>query len=529
MKSHIILVIGFALVLVFGWALRLLCLEPQIILHGAFIPIEKPVKTFGKIYNGNFQLEEQAYFTVNFPLRNTYIKLHNQFVYSIFRQSPNKDIVLGINNNLFQEVYIIDYFHANGNLYQSIEPTVQDLKYVQEELLKRGKKVAVIITPSKADFNEANIPEKYKLLKSDKKRNYEIMLDYFNKYDIRYFDSNKYLKSIETESRIPFFQRTGVHWNYVAASYAAENFCKFMNDLYGAGQFSNIKTDGYDILNIPLEQDVDIYNLMNTVHRISDNNYKNESYYKPKISENFIPGLRPTKIFVQGGSFQNQLVYALNQDPKNKISRIENTFVSLHDGKNYNIKSISDFDINQIIDSDVFIFEVNVRNSYEMGFGFVQYFKEYLQTHKEENNEQIECVLDVENDVLPSISYGFYDDEGLFRWSQKSCGVEIENNNIIQNGLQIEFSCMRDMLIKANNSEKPNINIYINGKIIKQDYDLINGNQKIVIPPDQIPKIMDNKYYIEIECNETFCPKEINLNTDERNLGLQIYYIGDIR
>lgn len=126
MKSDKIVILGFVIFLISGWILRILCLEPHIILYGVVIPIEKPVKTFEKIYNGNFQLEEQAYFNTNFPLRNAYIKLHNQVTYNIFQQSPNKDIVLGRNNNLFEEPYLIDYFHANGDMYQNIEPNIQD-------------------------------------------------------------------------------------------------------------------------------------------------------------------------------------------------------------------------------------------------------------------------------------------------------------------------------------------------------------------------------------------------------------------
>lgn len=530
MKKHFILITGFLIILVLGWGLRILSLDPQIILSGVVNTVDKPIKTVSSLMNGTYQSAKQLLFSTNFPLRNVYIKLHNQLIYSIFHQSPNDNIVIGNNNNLFEKHYINDYFHTTGDKYIEINQLVQDLQFVQQELTERNKKVVVIITPSKADFFANDIPNKYRLLKSDKKRNYDILLDNFVKYNINYFDSFSYLQSIKNSFEVPFFQRTGTHWNYVAAAISAEKLCNYLDDIYGyKNQFSNIKTVGYKRVNMPLVPDQDIYYLMNTIKHISSLNYKDEIYYEPCIDADFTPGVLPCKMFIQGGSFQHEIIYALSKNNKNQISYLQNKQVSIFNGSTYFIDKITDFDIDQIIDSDVFIFEVNVAAANNMGFGFIQFFKEYLQTHELKKAEPLDNVFCAKKDIYPERSYGFYQDEGTFRWSHKTCGVLVENDKITENGLQIEFTCIKEYLLQSLKGTEPTINVYVNGQIIKQNERLLEGYQKIILQNNLLPLASDDIYFVEIECNGTFIPNEIIKNGDTRSLALQIHYIGDAK
>ena len=131
-------------------------------------------------------------------------------------------VIIGKNGCLYENGYINEYF---GYAPKYVEVTdreliyrVGTLKYIQEELAKRGIAFCVVITPSKASAMPDYIPDWYmdenRPLVSDYVRPYERFLKFLEEEGVNHIDSTSLYKSLGLTNTFP---KTGIHWNKFAS------------------------------------------------------------------------------------------------------------------------------------------------------------------------------------------------------------------------------------------------------------------------------------------------------------------------
>ena len=123
-----------------------------------------------------------------------------------------------------------------------------------------------------------------------------------------------------------------------------------------------------------------------------------------------------------------------------------------------------------------------------------------------------------------SVSYGLQGGRGQdFPWTKKHFAVVIRNKQIEKSGLRLSVTTFLDSY-KAQLKDLPlYIKLYVNGEYIA-DLDVINGNKEYVF---KVPDHNNDLYEVELKTNAWFCPAQLGMSTDSRELSLAVYYVGD--
>ncbi len=428
MKKHniiqLILPISMVLILSAGWILFFVGYEME--MAGLSSDAQKPELNMENILSGDYQVEAETYFNEQFPLRNIGIRAKNTIDATLFRKSPNDNLEIGYDNVLYEKEYIYNYLITSSDLggeaqYNNIENIIIDLKYIQNELEKSGKDAVVFITPSKAYMDSSSIPLKYRLIATgEESRTYDVLVDLLDEYQIPYFDSYEYYQNNLID--VSLFPKSGIHWRMSAATYSIEAFSEMFNQTalneipYVVTQEPIVIEDKTQIESI----DKDIYSLMNTYSFITDDYFLNDEYYHGNNHElefdtfNEIPS-----ISLQGGSFvepfQHVFMYSNYIDDMIIISN--NVFVDKVDGVTM-LDTYAQVDMEDYLQSDVFIFEVNQAVGARMSFGFIAELRAYIEKNGVPENEEEIAGATKETAVF---NYGLYDDG----WVAPEMQVEI--------------------------------------------------------------------------------------------------------
>lgn len=374
----------FILIIVFPYINSLMHIVKDEQLSGAMIIYDKPKFTVSDYYSGTYQEKFEKYYLQNFPYRNLFIKNYNQIRYNLFNK--NTSVIIGKEHYLFEELYINEYLgiQTENADTEKVNSIINDLKIINNICEENGKKLYVIITPSKADFCCDYIPDRYKKNLVNNTRYYDVITRKLESINIEFFDSNKWLRenSIET----PIFYKTGIHWSYVASTYVLKDFINQINNT------SNLNLPTFNIEKIESSKeplyigDQDIYYVLNIWQ-----GEKDEEYYKPIIhflNKNKVD----KKLFIQGGSYMwNLLEYCYKNIFKEIDAVFYQQFIRNYSQDEY---KITDIPINNnlmqkeeldryLLDKDIIIIEVNqyFMPSWVADNSFPRILRQYLEEY----------------------------------------------------------------------------------------------------------------------------------------------------
>jgi SGNH hydrolase-like domain, acetyltransferase AlgX len=160
--------------------------------------------------SGEYQKLKEKYLEENVGLRAPLIKTNNQFLYSVFGVTNAWDIILGKNDQLFENKNIkaITGFDFMGEAM--IDCKTEMLKLIQDTLTKQGKLFCVIHAPNKASFmpeNLPNSPHKYN------PPNIDIYLNFERQKGINHVDLHKVFKAHKKSTKYDLYPVLGTHWS----------------------------------------------------------------------------------------------------------------------------------------------------------------------------------------------------------------------------------------------------------------------------------------------------------------------------
>ena len=374
----IMLMLGFAAVLMMPILLRKV--NAQFGLTGVSVQTERPILTKKGLLEGTVQEELNDYIAQNMPGRDLMIKVRNQLIFTLYSKSPNENIVIGKNNNLFEKEYVLKYEKVYPPADKEYVVDLCDkIAVIQDKLEAKGKELYLFITPTKVRYYEEDVPDIYRVASSFGERtgNYEVLMETLADYDFKVYDSIPVVaayRETADAAGMPLYYKTGSHWSLVVGAEVASGLGCFLDE-NSKYDFPDTHVE-YAPVPEPLHPDSDIFNTFNVFTKPYD------SYYSAELKAEDIGLAEEEKpnLFCRGGSFMGQTInHLINNGMFHLDTYVENTIYyrnrftepgSFSDYGELNLKQ-------ELEQADIVILEVNEAHIPTMSFGLIDYLIEH--------------------------------------------------------------------------------------------------------------------------------------------------------
>ncbi|NLB86349.1 MAG: hypothetical protein GX793_04730 [Bacteroidales bacterium] len=263
-KVKQILLISILLILIFPFLQASFLFFKERDLGGAIEEVERERFRIENWFNTSFQKNKELYLNSNFGFRKTFIRVHNQIDFNLFKKSNAKGVVIGKDNYLYEYDYISAYYGVDFLGYERIEDRIIRLKIIQDSLQSWGKNLIVIFAPSKANFFPEYIPDRFKITKST--TNYEVFSDKVKEYQINHIDFNKYYKENKNKTEYPLYPQYGIHWSDYGSCLSADSIIRYIEKLQNI-DMPNFKIIDYNYTK-PNSRDFDILDGLNIFSKL---------------------------------------------------------------------------------------------------------------------------------------------------------------------------------------------------------------------------------------------------------------------
>lgn len=327
------------------------------------------------IMDGTWQTEAENALNDQLVLRSWLIPLRNQISYSVFHTSAHDNIVLGKENYLYEENYILKELQITPSVSdEEMDLLVNRLTLLKDRLASCGKTLFVFITPSKAHIYPEYIPDSYISLAPEEPdtSTYSKLLSRLGESSIPYYDSVPFVLSEKDSAEYSVYPTTGVHWSRVEGFAVTQKLMDSMEEQLDINlpEFEL----SWNITPTAIEPDRDAEQLLNLFHG------EETVYYAPGVT---ITDAEKDSLSVlaRGGSFMGTSIYHM-MDFRffDSTYYMENTQL-IDQGQISTFTSYEELPIAQQIEqADIILLEVNEEAIDRMSFGFIEYVLENILT-----------------------------------------------------------------------------------------------------------------------------------------------------
>lgn len=355
-------------------------LDEGITLSGVTAASEPVGMSIETLSNGTYQTFLNDAWENGFPGKKFLLRVRNQFLYSIFKVSPNSNVVIGKDNYLYEPAYILYETQISPPSSEEYFDTLgSNLAQLQELLEENGKELYIFITPSKAHFYREFIPTRFELLSDEDSysyTNYSKLLETLEKNSLNFYDSVSFIER-NLDSGIlesPLFYKSGIHWSHPWANSAAAEFLDYMNSC-SKYDLSSVSVSE-SISDVPIDPDTDLYSSLNLIAEAE------EKWYSADCSIER-PGNDRPNIFLRGGSFMGQSLIALvRAGVFERDVHFENNYYFTDQYSALStlssFKAYDEMDLDRLLgQSDILVLEVNEGAIQTMSWGFIDYLLEH--------------------------------------------------------------------------------------------------------------------------------------------------------
>lgn len=217
--------------------------------------------------NGDFQAQHSTLINDSIGFRPDLVRMNNQLDYWLFRKINASTIILGSNDYLFGSKYIDEY---NGLDYMgdsAIRSACYKMKRIQDTMEKMGKTFVFVMSPSKAYYFSANIPE-YLKRKEPHTNNYTGYRHFADSFGVKQIDFNAWFAKMKDTSKHVLMTRQGIHWSVYGGMLAADSMIKYIEKerMITMPHFHMTKLNYSDT---PRHPDADLGSILNLIYPIT--------------------------------------------------------------------------------------------------------------------------------------------------------------------------------------------------------------------------------------------------------------------
>lgn len=196
-------------------------------LKGAAVQVDLPEFHFLDWFSGTYQESMSHYVNHHFGFRNTLVRLHNQLQYTFFKEVRAQGVMLGQDDYLYEEHYILSYLGLNYVGEEKVESDVMKLRKVVDTLQQLNTSLIFILAPGKGYFFPEYFPDKYQKIKKQE-GNYEAYTNAFKARGIPYVDFNDWFIQMKKTALYPLYGKGGIHWSTYGATLAVDSLIRFV-------------------------------------------------------------------------------------------------------------------------------------------------------------------------------------------------------------------------------------------------------------------------------------------------------------
>jgi hypothetical protein len=257
----------------------------------------KKLPLFGKYwFSGDFQLNFENYLKDHIGLRPIFVRIYNQYNFSLFGIPSYDGVRIGKNKVLYQPNYLKTFIGEDFVGSTRIDSFVYKMKVVQDELQRRDKYFLFIIAPGKVNIYPEIVPDKIGIKKIDT-TNLEVFVDRLDKYNINHIDFCDYFKRMKDTVSYPLFTKYGTHWSGSAVSLVMDSILRRIENATHEKVINYKITGGYTTNKNLKFTDADLGNYMDLIIPL-----KPEAVYYP-IYDFDTTSTKPPNLLIIGDSF----------------------------------------------------------------------------------------------------------------------------------------------------------------------------------------------------------------------------------
>lgn len=209
-------------------------------LGGFTAPLE-PVKLSWKTFRDqSWQNYEQKFLQRNFGFRNLYIRSYNQFVYSLFHQTTNHNIVIGKHDELFLRQYtdvftgktLHDRYGTVDSARADMQRNVMETRRIADSLKKYGTDLIVVLAPSKPLIYPEYLPDDMQ----QEHNSFSIQEEYAELYaqaGIEHINFVSLFRQMKKKEPYPLYTKYGTHWAYSTMPFVADTILQKIASVKG--------------------------------------------------------------------------------------------------------------------------------------------------------------------------------------------------------------------------------------------------------------------------------------------------------
>jgi len=229
-------------------------------LTGLVISDEKPKFSRENWFSGIYQEEAEDYNNDHWSLKETMVRLNNQFYYKAFNQIRVNGFVIGKDDYVFSEGYIFSAFGDDLISEEKVKGLLQKAKVVQDTLKKKGIDLLLVYAPGKGAYCTEFVEKKY--VHPVKNTNHNLFVFNSKALGLNYLDLYSYFEQLKPKTQYPLFPKFGHHWSYYGECVAVDTLIKHIEKLHNC-DMPAIQWSKVDVVDTARSRDADVLASMN--------------------------------------------------------------------------------------------------------------------------------------------------------------------------------------------------------------------------------------------------------------------------
>lgn len=477
--------------------------------------------------DGSFQEGFTKWVDQNVKPRGLYVRNYSTIRYNLFNLG-NRPI--GKNKNIFETEYIDNELVINDSKdmqfksnRDEMDEYIAKLERLDENLKKYNKFLYVYVSPSKADFDRKDIPDKYINISSEQSvKPVDYFQDRISKTDVPY----RICRDEKNDLEYPAFYSTGIHWSRPYEQYESSLIIKDLSDIADK-QYRNIVLKDVVSSDKAFWRDSDVYRLLNVWNKADKITYYQYNTERDINREQY----DSLNFLIQGTSFGegliNDVIELYPYDYHYYVCRDE--YITDYIYNQYVFDGVwDDLNFKSILDSiDIIVIETTESELTTYSCGFVDHLNSFLDDYKPDDIvypivEKVDC-RNYDYEMQDAIQ-GVYYDEGDFAWTQDYFSVSLDKQ-VTKNGLDIELSVPGFLFLE--NKEPETVTIFVNGKRCYEN--IFENAWSGIISIDADDYEINDRCLVEVYSSKQFNPYLLGYNDDNRYLALELVYVGGTR